>query len=63
MPSATSPSMLVRVEFHSDCASRSVSRLQILAAGAPIEVVTELANRNAERVVVAAIRGILPSVR
>ncbi len=45
--------MRVTVEFHADCAWTSVSSLQIVAAGASIGDVTELASRKVSRVVTA----------
>src|SRR5690242_8568018 len=52
-PSAILPSMLVRVEFHFDCASRSVRRFQTVVDGAAIDLVTATASRKVVRVVVA----------
>jgi len=47
------PSMLVRVEFHLDCAPMSVRRFQTAVAGAAIDLVTAMASRNVVRFVVA----------
>jgi hypothetical protein len=45
--------MLVKVEFHFDCARRSVRRFQTVVFGASIDFVTAIASRNVVRVVVA----------
>jgi ABC-type amino acid transport substrate-binding protein len=45
--------MLVKVEFHFDCARRSVRRFQTVVVGASIDFLTAIASRNVVRVVVA----------
>src|ERR1700746_3749990 len=45
--------MLVKVEFHFDCARTSVRRFHTVALGASIDFVTEIASRNVVRLVVA----------
>jgi hypothetical protein len=45
--------MLASVEFHIDCAWRSVRSGQMVIAGASMRIATEIASRNAVRVVVA----------
>ncbi len=52
MASETSPSMLVTVEFHLDCALRSVRRFQMVTAGASTSFVTVTASRKVVRTVV-----------